>query len=83
MDTIENRLRSTVFSDSKARSMTETVERSRRLIIAYAIMLDAFAPGLSEPGMENSYAPEWRCWLVAPVIVGLMIAGYSFCQLIA
>jgi len=63
--------------------MTETVERSRRLVIAYAILLDAFAHSLGEPRMEDSYAPEWRCWLVAPVIVGLMIAGYSFCQLIA
>ena len=63
--------------------MTETAERARRLVIAYAILLDAFGRSLSQPRVEYSYAPEWRCWLVAPAIVGLVIAGYCFCQLIA
>ena len=55
--------------------MTEMAERARRLVIAYAILLDAFAPSTYEPKMEYSYAPDWRCW-IAPGIVGLLMAGF-------
>jgi hypothetical protein len=48
-------------------------ERARRLLIAYAILLDAFAPSIYEPKMEYSYDPEWRCWIIAYGIVGLMM----------
>jgi hypothetical protein len=63
----------------EGRSVTETEEYARRLVIAYAVLLEeASAPSTYEPKMEYSYAPEWGCWSLAYGILGLMMAGFCF-----
>jgi hypothetical protein len=54
--------------------VTEADQRARRLVIAYAILLDAFAQSPDEPKIDHSYAPDWRCWIVA-YLGALIVAG--------
>jgi hypothetical protein len=57
--------------------VTETEQRARRLIIAYAILLNALEPSYSELKPEYAFAPKW--WLVtAYAITGCTVAFFSF-----